>query len=213
MLSVRTASSGRTRTGRRISPAASRSTCRRARSTIAKAVWSSGTASPRRPGRSASPPPFSTARAAPSCAGSADLVRLDAAGRKRWLQMAAPGRFAAIDVRGSRRWIDGRASARRTGWCAWEGSRAPGLAIGGDRKRWLMQADPGTCCTCRTRTGCGCRGRPSTWTLDPHPAGGGAGGGPLISTDVRQLVDLAISQQLSEAVRPPTPVWPALRRS
>ena len=33
-----------------------------------KAVWSSGTASPRRPGRSASPPPFSTS-SRPGCSG------------------------------------------------------------------------------------------------------------------------------------------------
>ena len=109
MLAVRTATSGRRRTGRRISPAASRSTCRRAGSTATKVGWSSGTASPRRPqhDRWKVCEPTSIQHEGPSrrlvqmatrfeivrgariaCFGSADLVHRDAAGRKRWLMQA-----------------------------------------------------------------------------------------------------------------------------
>ena len=71
-------------TGRRTSPVTNRSTRRQARSTTTKGASSSGTDAPRRPGRSASPPPSSTR--GPSrrlaCFGPADLVHLDAAGHR-----------------------------------------------------------------------------------------------------------------------------------
>ena len=89
------------------------------------------------------------------CFGSADLVRLGAAVRKRWLMQADEVLYLDPDR-----------------------VRLQGPAIDVDE-------DP-----------------PPEVVLEVDHA-----------TDVRQLVDLAISQQLSEAVRPPTPAWPALRRS
>ena len=77
-------------TGRRTFPAASPFTCRRARSRTTKDGWSSGTGSPRPPGRSASPPPSST-RDLPGGWRAIDRTRVARAARVAHCQLRRLG--------------------------------------------------------------------------------------------------------------------------